>query len=180
MAKIKYNHKRRIKGTQSTMHKSIHPGMIVTFKYLSKNKFDALPMVLVLWNDYKGNKVHGINLNYLTETNIKKMFSEIIKKGSVLPEKQIRVTEQDQKKQKSDDTLPNRNLLKEPYTRLKLPTFKEIRDGQLISKAEAMKEMKKLYEKVLKKFIKSEDIYRSYLYENMATMKVIRYDIEGL
>ncbi len=179
MAKIKYNHDRRIKGTQNSIHKAVHPGMIIRFKYYSKNKFDKSPLVLVLWNDYQGNKFHGINLNYLTENNIKKMFKKM-NVFSTSPEKQIRVTEQNQKEQKVDDNLPNRNLLKKTYTRLKLPTFKEMRDGKIISKSEAMKEMKVLYQKVFKHFVKSEDIYRSYLYENIKIIKVIRYDIEGL
>lgn len=178
--RIKFNHRRRIVGKQPTMHKGILPGMIIHFKYEQKNVFDPLPLVLVLWNDVRESKIHGINLNYLTEVNIKRMFKQVLKYGSTMPEKQPKVTEQDQDDNKSDDNLPNRNLLKEPYTRLKLPTFREIRDGQPISKAQAMTEMKMLYASVFKRFVKQHDMYRSYLYTNMSTMRVVRYDIEGL
>ena len=74
MARIKYNHKRRIQDLQPANIKSLYPGTIIQFKYTGKNIFDKLPMVLVLWNDYTESKIHGINLNYLTEFKIKMLF----------------------------------------------------------------------------------------------------------
>ena len=67
MAHQKYNHSRRIQDLQSARIKSLYPGTIVQFKYTGKDIFDKSPMVLVLWNDYSESKIHGINLNYLTE-----------------------------------------------------------------------------------------------------------------
>ena len=63
-----------------------------------------------------------------------------------------------------DDTLPNRNLLKEEFSRIMLPTYKEEQggDGSPLGKAEAKRQMKMLYTKVLKKFINKFDVYRSY------------------
>ena len=62
-------------------------------------------------------------------------------------------TEEDQSEE-YDDTLPYRNLLKDPYTRLKLPTYKENRGGNPLSKSEAVKQMDRLYEKKLKRIVK--------------------------
>ena len=174
MARRKYNHKRRIQDLQPAKLKSLYPGTIVQFKYTGKDIFDKLPMVLVLWNDYTENKIHGINLNYLTEFKIKMLFDEIMERGNIL-------TEEDQDDETDyDDTLPYRNLLKDPYTRLKLPTYKESRGGNPLSKSEAIKQMDMLYEKKLKRVVKKHDIYRSYLQNKMRSIKVVTYDIEGL
>ena len=53
-----------------------------------------------------------------------------------------------------DDNLPYRNILKDPYTRLKLPTYKEDRGGNPLSKSEAIKQMDRLYERKLKTIVK--------------------------
>ena len=174
MARQKYNHKRRIQDLQPAILKSVYPGTIVQFKYTGKDIFDKLPMVLVLWNDKSESKIHGINLNYLTEFKIKMLFEEMMEKGNIL-------VEEDQDDDTDyDDELPYRNLLKDPYTRLKLPTYKENRGGNPLSKSEAVKQMDRLYEKKLKKVVKKHDIYRSYLQNKMNNIKVVTYDIEGL
>ena len=79
-----------------------------------------------------------------------------------------------------DDNLPYRNLLKDPYTRLKLPTYREDRGGNPLSKSEAVKQMNTLYEKKLKKVANKGDIYRSYHQKKMSGIKVVTYDIKGL
>ena len=173
MANIKYNHSRRINDLQPAKIKSLYPGTIVQFKYSGDKIFDKKPVVLVLWNDYKEYKIHGINLNYLTEFKIKMLFEEIMERGNIL-------TEEDQDDSEYDDNLPYRNLLKDPYTRLKLPTYKEDRGGNPLSKSEAIKQMNMLYEKKLKKVVKKYDFYRSYLYNKMGTIKVVTYDINSL
>ena len=174
MAHQKYNHSRRIQDLQSARIKSLYPGTIVQFKYTGKDIFDKSPMVLVLWNDYSESKIHGINLNYLTEFKIKMLFGEIMERGNIL-------TEEDQDDDTDyDDQLPYRNLLKDPYTRVKLPTYKEDRGGNPLSKSEAVKQMDRLYEKKLKKIVKKHDIYRSYIINKMSTIKVVTYDIVGL
>ena len=174
MAHQKYNHSRRIQDLQSARIKSLYPGTIVQFKYTGKDIFDKSPMVLVLWNDYSESKIHGINLNYLTEFKIKMLFGEIMERGNIL-------TEEDQDDDTDyDDQLPYRNLLKDPYTRLKLPTYKEDRGGNPLSKSEAVTQMDRLYEKKLKNIVKRNDIYRSYMQKKMSSIKVVTYDIEGL
>jgi len=174
MARQRYNHSRRIQDLQPAKLKSLYPGTIVQFKYTGKDIFDKKPMVLVLWNDYSESKIHGINLNYLTEYKVKLLFDEIMERGNIL-------IEEDQDDDTDyDDDLPYRNLLKDPYTRLKLPTYKEDRGGNPLSKSEAVKQMDRLYEKKLKKIVKKNDIYRSYIQNKMSSIKVVTYDIEGL
>ena len=174
MAKRKYNHKRRIQNLQPAQIKSLYPGTIVQFKYTGKDIFDNLPIILVLWNDYVESKIHGINLNYLTEFKIKVLFEEIMERGNTI------VVEDQDDDTDYDDTLPYRNLLKDPYTMVKLPTYKENRGGNPLSKSEALKQMDRLYEKKLKRVVKKHDIYRSYIQNKMSSIKVVTYDIEGL
>ena len=175
MPKTLYNHKSNITHLQPVITiKFIQPGTLLQFKYNGDKVFDKKPMVLVLWNDKSESKIHGINLNYLSEFKIKELFFEMIKKGNVL-------TEEDQDDDSDqDDALPYRNLLKDPYTRLKLPTYKEKRGGNPLSKSEAKKQMDRLYEKKLKRVVKKHDIYRSYKTDKMGIVKVVTYDIEGL
>ena len=151
MAKRKYNHSIRIKDLQSAKIKSLYPGTIVQFKYSGDKIFDKKPMVLILWNDYKEYKIHGINLNYLMESKIKMLFEEIMERGN-------RLVVEDQDDSEYDDNLPYRNLLKDPYTRVKLPTYREDRGGNPLSKSEAVKQMDRLYDKKLKKIVKKNDI----------------------
>ena len=40
--------------------------------------------------------------------------------------------------------------------------------------------MHMLYQKVLKKLVQKDDVYRIYKYDNISSLKVIRYDVEGL
>ena len=182
MARQRYNHNRRIQDFQPAMVKSLYPGTIVQFKYTGDKIFDKKPMVLVLWNDYKEYKIHGINLNYLTEYKIKMLFTEMMEiKGNILKEEDQKSGGQgDIGDESYDDELPYRNMLKDPYTRIKLPTYKEDRGGNPLSKSEALKQMDRLYEKKLKKIVKKHDIYRSYIQTKMSSIKVVTYDIEGL
>ena len=102
MAHQKYNHSRRVTDLQPAKIKSLYPGTIVQFKYSGDKVFDKKPMVLVLWNDYSESKIHGINLNYLSEDSIKKMVNEVASGAGVysdadfsLPENMITEQVQD-------------------------------------------------------------------------------------
>tara|TARA_R100000008_G_C3555799_1_gene153107 strand:+ start:521 stop:1072 length:552 start_codon:yes stop_codon:yes gene_type:complete len=181
MARQKYNHSKRINDTQPAKIKVVYPGTILRFNYNGSNIFDKQPLVLVLWNDYKEYKIHGINLNYLTEYKIKMLFQELLEDGNTLIELDQKSGGQgDPGDETYDDNLPYRNLLKDPYTRLQLPTYKEMRGGNPLSQVEARRQMDMLYERRLKKVIKRHDIYRSYFHNKMREIKVITYDIEGL
>ena len=174
MALQRYNHSRRIQDLQPAKLKAVYPGTIIQFGYGGDKVFDKKPMVLVLWNDYHERKIHGINLNYLTEFKVKMMFNEIMERGNRL------VMEDQVSPNDHDDGLPYRNLLKDPYTRLLLPTYKQNRGGNPLSKSEAMRQMNLLYEKKLKRIVNKEDIYRSYFQNKMKAPKAVTYDIGGL
>jgi len=174
MARTKFNHKRRIKDVQPAKLKGIYPGTIIQFKYKGDNVFDRLPLVLVLWNDWVGGyKIHGINFNYLNETVIKQVLAEMVEKNPIVTEDQDAVDDY-------DDALPYRNMLKDPYTRIQLPTYKHERGGNPLSKSEAMTQMNRLYEKKLRKIVQKHDIYRTYFISKMSSPLAITYDIEGL
>ncbi len=185
MAHQKYNHSRRIQGLQPAKIKAVSPGMIVQFKYGGENISDKNPLVLVIWNDKSESKIHGINLNYLKESTIKVIMEKITEGTGVYSDADFStgeniITEEDQDDSNYDDNLPYRNILREPYTRVKLPTFREKREGNPLSKAEAQKQIKMLYNKVLKKLVNRYDAYRSYHVSKMVWPKAVRYDIEGL
>ena len=153
MAKSKFNHKRRIQDLQPAKARMLFPGTIVQFRYKGKGVFDKQPLVLVLWNDYRNYKIHGINLNYITEFKIKRLFKEIMEfRGNILVvEDQAADGVGDNNPEDDDDTLPFRNMLKDPYTRIKLPTYKEDRPtpgNNPMSYSEAKIQMNMLYEKV--------------------------------
>ena len=181
MAKVKYNHRARIHKLQAAVVKSIYPGTIIQFNYDGDKVFDKKPMVLVFWVDNIGEKIHGINLNYLSDYSILLLFDKIIEGADVYSGKRGKntniVTEEDQTEDKFSSS-SKRNLLKDTYTRIKLPTYKEDRGGNLLGKAQAIRQMEMLYEKKLKSLIKKEDIYRSYLYNKITTVRVLQYDME--
>ena len=136
---------------------------------------------MLVWNDVDGGLIHGINLNYLPESQVQKLFCtcELLYKGaSVYSNEKINRKVQSQMDD-YDDTLPNRNLLKEEFSRIMLPTYKEKQGGggHPLGKAEAQRQMKMLYEKVLKKFINKFDVYRSYKKNKMKQIQVIKYKL---
>jgi|TARA_Y100000310_G_scaffold77093_1_gene73626 hypothetical protein len=171
-----HNHISKIQRSQPAKIKAVHPGMFIRFKYRKKEVFDDNPILLVLYKDYKENLVHGINLNYLNNTRMKVILEEVVKGASIYSES-INPAGLEDQSGKYDDTMPYRNLLKKPYTRLKLPVFKEKREGNPISQSEAMRQMKMLYEKVIKKFIKRKDsdIYRTYHINRMSATRVLEF-----
>tara|TARA_R100000008_G_C3495447_1_gene120884 strand:+ start:14 stop:574 length:561 start_codon:yes stop_codon:yes gene_type:complete len=175
-----FNHKTLIKSMQPAQIKSIYPGMVVQFKYSAEKLTDKKPFVLVLWNDYQGYKIHGINLNYLKNSLVLDIMNELTKGANKSNPQEVEnpVTEEDQDDSKYDDNKPDRNLLKKPYTKIQLPTYREEQDGRKLSKAVAEKQMKLLYEKNLKQLIKKHQMYRSYSYEKIASPKVARLDME--
>jgi len=171
MARVKFNHNRNIKDYQPAPIKSLYAGTIVQFDYSGDKIYDKTPIVLVLWNDYKNYKVHGINLNYLSNFKMRSLFNKLMDRGNViLEEDQDAVGDY-------DDNLPYRNLLTDPYTRIKLPTYRENRGGNPLSKSEAIKQMNGLYEKVLKKVVVKSDTYRTYHSKKMKTIRVVTLDM---
>lgn len=174
-----HNHKRRILGLQPSPKLSLYPGMICKFRYKKENASDPQPLILVVWNDYDKYKLHGINLNYLTDYQIRKIMSDLSDRGEQVGD-DLPITVEDQEEQDYDDNLPNRNLIKKPFTRLKLPTYKEEQDGIKLSKSQAEQQMKRLYNSVLKKYVTRLQVYRTYSYDNIKSPRVVSYDVGGL
>tara|TARA_Y100001963_G_C6766775_1_gene442721 strand:- start:37 stop:633 length:597 start_codon:yes stop_codon:yes gene_type:complete len=187
-AKTLFNHKRRINRFQPITKKGLYPGMIGWFSYKKTGVKhiirDDQPLVLVVWNDYQGYKIHGLNLNYLPEYTIKKIIDDILERGNKTTGADIdlAIAKQDDKDESYDKGIkpPFKPELTQPYTRLKLPTFKEEQGGRPISKAEATRQMKLLYEQVLKKYVKTIGGYRTYSYDNIINPRAVQYDIGGL
>ncbi len=182
MARQKYNHKNVVKSFQPSPNKSIYPGMIIQFAYKGVDIFDKNPMVLVLWNNYYDDKIEGINLNYLSKDRIRVFFEKIIEGSKTYSKRAMNpFTVEDQTDESGyDNNLPYRNLLKKPYTRMKLPTYRENRGGNPLGQAQAKNQMNILYERVIKRFLykgKDYQVYRSYKYKKMHSIKVLEVDV---
>tara|TARA_Y100000034_G_C6768637_1_gene342787 strand:- start:99 stop:566 length:468 start_codon:yes stop_codon:yes gene_type:complete len=152
---VKHNHVNRIIGVQPARIQSLESGMIIRFKYPSKS--DSTPLVLFIWNDSEYKNVHGLNLNYLNNYKIKKMFESF---GEVTTIKQIDKDE--------DET----TLLSEDYTQLDLPPLTKTQTGSV---SEAKLEMKRMYKNRVKPILKTDNIYRTYKIDRMSSIKVIKY-----
>ena len=184
MARQKYNHKGLIENYQPSPNKALYPGMIVGFNYVADNIFDKQPMVLILWNNYKEYKIHGINLNYLSNQKIRVLFEKLIEGSKVYGKDRNPFAVEDQDDESGyDDNLPYRNLLKKPYTRMKLPTYRKQRGGNPLSESEAKIQMNTLYEKVIKRFVyrgKSYNVYRTYKFKSMRNVKVFNIKLDKI
>ena len=65
-------HRRNIISEKSSSKMKIVPGSIVRFSYSGKEVNDSKPLVLVLNPRYRG-MLHGLNVSYLTESNLRKL-----------------------------------------------------------------------------------------------------------
>ena len=178
--KNKFNHRRNYLSWQNALEKSLYSGMIVEFNYYGKDIFDKKPLILLLYREFKDDAlVHGLNLNYLSPDMVQNLFCtcELLYKGdSVYSKAPIKRTIQNDMGA-YDDTRPNRNLLKEDFTRIMLPTFKVQRGNKVLGLAEAKQQMKVLYEKVIKRLLIKRNIYRTYKLEKMKNIKVIKFKL---
>mgnify|MGYP003659197027 CR=1 FL=1 len=183
MAKSKFNHRKSYEGIQPAKVAALYPGMIVEFTYTGEDIFDKKPLILLLYREYnemgRGDLVHGLNLNYISPDMVQNLFCtcELLYKGAgVYSKEPIRRSVQSQMDD-YDDTHSNRNLLRENFTRIMLPTYKENRGGNPLSKSEAKREMKVLYEKVIKKILSKHNIYRTYKQKKMNSLNVIQFKL---
>ena len=173
----RYNHEKRILQRGYSSIRAINPGMIIEFNYNIPKTSDKKPLVFVLWNDdlYKsGSKsylIHGVNINYLNDNQFKKVFNKIIEGNK---EVNIPYTEEST----YDDTSPTRNLIKKEFTKIDLPYAGNIKGGRKLTMSEGRKQLDMLYEKQIKPFVKSLDIYRTYKIEKIKTLKAVKYDME--
>ena len=140
----------------------ILPGMIIWFAYNEVDINDPEPIILVLWQDYKGrgggnNLIHGINLNYLRPGEIKELF--------VMLEQRFTVSVVGIEDDKS-------GLTDIPYTRVALP-------GDFNKRPTASDKSKlkiALYERSLKdKFRQLGISFRSYKLKKMTNIRLVNF-----
>ena len=186
-----YNHRSKVESYQSVHLKYLTPGTVSEFRYEGEKISDRRPMVIVLYNELiygtsssnlKNALMHAINLNYLPDIKVTKLF-EILSKGSGVysPKNTNIIVEEDQVSTSVDDNYPGRNLLKKPFTQIQLPFRGRIREGNPLSKSEASRQMEVLYKKVLRHFINFHDVYRTYSSDKIKELKVIHLkQIKGL
>jgi|TARA_R100000084_G_scaffold86612_1_gene41203 hypothetical protein len=177
-----YNHSKRVKGAEAVSTKVVHSGMIVGFQYQIPKTSDKRPLILVLWNDLRKQNLHGINFNYLTESEIKEIITPLTRgySGSGNDRNDVYDINPMDEDSDLDNNLPSRNLLKKTYTRVDLPYFKGNRDGHPLTRAEASVKMKLLYDRVLKRYVEKYNMYRTYKYKNIKNLKILQYDVKGL
>ena len=77
--KRKISHERRIQSEKTISKNKLAPGMMITFNYSSKGIYDKTPFVLFLYEDKSKKLIHCINLNYLQESVVQKLFKDISK-----------------------------------------------------------------------------------------------------
>ena len=138
----------------------ILPGMIIWFAYNEVDINDPEPIILVLWQDYKGrgggnNLIHGINLNYLRPGEIKELF--------VMLEQRFTVSVVEDEPGGLTDI---------PYTRVALP-------GDFNKRPTASDKSKlkiALYERSLKdKFRQLGISFRSYKLKKMKNIRLVNF-----
>ena len=117
MARSKYNHIKKILRETKIPEKSILPGMIVRFEYTKAGVFDVRPVLLVLSVD--SNKVDGINLNYLNEYQVQRMFSIIQSLIPVIQENLLKLKQPYYRLQLSSRLRPSSISGKTVYDRIK-------------------------------------------------------------
>lgn len=165
---------------QPAVIKAIYPGMITRFRYKKENTSDPRPICLVLYLDYAPRLFHALNLNFLNKEELKILFRRIEKGAGVYSDRGIgtaRIEDQDAPND-YDDNLPYRNLLTEPYTRVNLPAYKFQREGEYLSRSEANRQMKMLYNRVIRKLIGRYDNYRTYSFDKMKEIRVLNFNLE--
>jgi hypothetical protein len=160
--------------------------MIVQFRYGGDKILDKEPLAVVLHNEAqynmgvkksKSNLIHAINLNYLTDYKVNKLFDLLIDGAGVYsPKGENIILTEDQDETDYDDATPGRNIFKKPYTTIQLPKFRRIREGNPLSKSEAKRQMDVLYNKVLKSFIRFHDVYRTYDVVKMTQLRVVEWN----
>jgi len=152
MAKRVIRHNRKILNEHYLPNKvGLKPGMILKFNYYEKTAFDKYPLILFLYRDRKKNLIHGLNLNYLLDREIKLLFGDMSQKiNTVLLDK--------------DDP---QNKLGESYT------FVKFKNTGAVAKAER----RDTYKYIIKDFIQKRklDIYRTYFWKSISNLNAVYY-----
>ena len=150
----KINHYRRILSKKVISRSELIPGMVIEFRYNSRNGFDPKPLILFLYHDKKLDLIHGINFNYIYEQDVQNIFTLISKTVGVSIEYDI-----------EDNS----------YSRIKLNPNPKSRSGI---------GAQKLYESVIKPKLfnkqRTRDCYRTYKADKISAVHSINYRIDAI
>ncbi len=135
--------------TQKVPEAKILPGMLLTFEYSEPNVTDRRPLILVL--GIVGDRIEGVNFNYLKESEITRFYKECVNVGV-------------------EPLYENHLKLSNDYIRVPMATkYTPSRwDGQTV------------YKRIFKKYKRFKESYRSYKLKSMTATKVVNYTIKGL
>lgn len=146
----KVNHERRIQDELRIQFNQLINGMILMFNY--PGSYDKEPLILFLYKDNKLDIVHGINLNYMHEPIVQRLFNEITKLTS------IEVTK-DKFKKGRKFTIVN---IDDPRNKNPLSP-------------------KEFYDNLIKPIIykmSGDNIYRTYKMSKMSNMRMVNYKLD--
>ena len=118
MARRKHNHIKNILKEIKIPEKSILPGMIVRFEYTKKGVFDVRPLILVLSTE--SDKCDGINLNYMNEDELQRMFLVVQSLTPVIEENILKLQNPYMRLQLSNRLRPSSISGKLVYDRIKV------------------------------------------------------------
>ena len=158
--KRKISHERRIQSEKPISKNKLSPGMMVTFKYTGKSIYDKNPFVLFLYEDKPKKLIHCINLNYLHESVVQKLFKDISK---VVPVEFAGSTD-----------------LNKPFTGVDMTGEDSSGDVATNKKSTATANM--LYEKIIKPKLlnipSTENCYRTYSTGKVSSIRVVSYKLD--
>ena len=160
--KRKISHARRIQSKKSIAKTKLSPGMMVTFIYENSKAdiYDRNPFVLFLYEDRPKKLIHCINLNYLSESVVQKLFKDISK---VVPVEFSGNTD-----------------LNKPFTGVDMTGGDS--SGDIATNRKSTSTAKMLYEKVIKPKLlnipSTENCYRTYRIDKVSVIKVISYKLD--
>ncbi len=144
----KNSHSRRIESRKHIHDNELVNGMMVEFNYRGSNIYDQIPLILFLYKDK--DLIHGINLNYLSESEVQSFFKDVIKVTDI-------------------EVGENFNIGKE-FTMIELMDKKQ-KSGITSST---------FYEKSVKPKLlnKKDNCYRTYNVNKMSNLKVVNYKLD--
>lgn len=150
MKQTRYTHKSYILDYEPIRRNSVWPGHIVDFNYKSSNSgSDRKPLVFILYRDIEKKMIHGLNLNYLSEFEVQKMFSFV---REIVP---------------LDLSDKSAKTLSETTTRFTIPKRNEKIPSMIYEKV------------IKPKINKNNNCYRTYSQDKISSMRVIAYKIES-
>ena len=147
---------------QTAMPQQLLPGMFLHFRY--KSKSDPRPLVLFLYHDKQKNVYHGINLNYLTEGDIKRLFKYLVR--------ELRVEQEttEMRYSQGGQTIDVRGLEK-PFSRIYIKQY-----GQ--------DNVEDIYGDIIKPQLVDRgpryDVYRTYSLDKITDPKICQFNLKSL